>query len=365
MFNKDKILNFTYYKGRVALYAILKAMGIKKNDEVITQAFTCVAVPESILAVGAKPIYCDIEPDGFNLDPEILSTKITSNTKAIIVQHTFGIPANINDIKYIADKKGIPIIEDCCHTIMSKYRNKIVGNFGVASFYSYEWGKSIVVGIGGSASINDTFIKNKLIEDYQNLKYPPILKLLKIQLQYFLFNLLYKPPLYWKIKNLFNLFSYIGIAEGNYHKGDQIAEYFKYKMPKSLKNRLIKEIERLRKYSLYSKWLSKEYKNRINSIFLIHPKVSKYWDVYFVRYPLLTDTKETILKKAKNARIEVAGWYFTPVHPLNDKDLKKVNYEKGSCPNAEDRCKQILTLPTNIKVTKRDLNRIINFFNKL
>ena len=108
---------YTYFRGRVGLYAILKALDIHKDDEIAIQAFTCLAVPEAILAIGAKPSYIDIKPMQFNMSVSDLANKITPQTKAIVVQHTYGIPANMDEITEIAEKFNIPIIEDCCHTL--------------------------------------------------------------------------------------------------------------------------------------------------------------------------------------------------------------------------------------------------------
>ena len=152
MFELGELL---YFRGRVALHAILNGLGIGSGDEVALQAFTCVAVPEGIMATGARPVWIDIESDGYNMAPESLESRITPRTSAIVVQHTYGIPADLERILSIAERHQIPVIEDCCHTLASTYHGKPVGSFGVASFYSFEWGKPLVAGIGGAAVVND------------------------------------------------------------------------------------------------------------------------------------------------------------------------------------------------------------------
>ena len=137
--------NLLYYRGRVAQAAILNALGIGQGDKVAIQAFSCLAVPEGVYATGAEPIYIDIEENGYNLCPDSLSERITPKTKAIIVQHTYGIPAQLDKIMAIAKDNGILIIEDCCHSLDGKYNSKQLGTFGVAAFYSFEWGKPIAV----------------------------------------------------------------------------------------------------------------------------------------------------------------------------------------------------------------------------
>ena len=170
--SNGQLEKLTFFRGRVALYAILKAMGIGAGDHVVTQAFTCIAVPEAIIASGAHPVYVDLESNGFNMDPDDFKLKITSQTRAVVVQHTYGIPANMDSIVQIADERSIHIIEDCCHTLVSKYRGKLVGTFGAGSFYSYEWGKPIVVGIGGSAGVNDKDLRKKIERQYSCYNFP-------------------------------------------------------------------------------------------------------------------------------------------------------------------------------------------------
>jgi dTDP-4-amino-4,6-dideoxygalactose transaminase len=90
--------SFFFYSGSTALYALLKSMGVQQGDEVILPAFTCPAVPSVVVRRGAIPIYADIDTTTFNLAPDKLEDKVTPRTKAIIVQHTYGIPAEMEPI---------------------------------------------------------------------------------------------------------------------------------------------------------------------------------------------------------------------------------------------------------------------------
>src|SRR3972149_1771131 len=86
---------FFFFKGRVALYALLKAIGIHPGDEVILPGFTCVVVPNAIIYLGGKPVYADIDPKTFNIDTAKIEGKITDNTTAIIAQNTFGLSPDV------------------------------------------------------------------------------------------------------------------------------------------------------------------------------------------------------------------------------------------------------------------------------
>ena len=127
---------FLFNMGRSALFFLLKNINIGSGDEVIIQAFTCVAVTDPILWTGAKPVYIDVDKS-LNIDPVLLEKSISKKTKAIIVQHTFGISAQIILIKKIAQKYNIFLIEDCAHSLGATYNGKKIGTFGDAALFSF------------------------------------------------------------------------------------------------------------------------------------------------------------------------------------------------------------------------------------
>jgi len=363
----SSLSNLTYFRGRVALYAILKALGISKGDEVATQAFTCVAVAEGIMATGARPLYIDIESMGFNMDVDDLLNKVTPETCAIILQHTFGIPGDVNQIKEAAKQKGILIIEDCCHTLASIYRGKRVGAFGVGSFYSFEWGKPVVVGIGGSAVANHAELQKKMEVQYEDFRFPSSASQYKLMIQYLVHRLLYRPSLYWPIRNIYRTLASFGLAKGNYNPINEEAasEDFSLRMSNYQKKMLVNKLHNLNKQTIHSIWVASEYRSRIRSRVVLHPNIDDDCEVIFARYPLVAQNKQNLLVEAKKAHVELADWYFSPIHPLAENQLNSVYYEANSCPNAEKMCKKIVTLPTNMRVKKRDIDKTVHFLNTI
>ena len=163
----------SFNSGRSALYALLKSFEIKEGDEVILQAFTCVAVCDAILWCGVKPVFVDIDRT-LNVDPTDLEKKITSETRAIIVQHTFGIPAQIKEISVIAKKHNLILIEDCAHCLGAAVENRKLGTFGDAAFFSFGRDKIVSSVFGGLAIIKPNFkteIKN-LKKMHEDLSFP-------------------------------------------------------------------------------------------------------------------------------------------------------------------------------------------------
>jgi len=357
----------SYYRGRVALYAMLKALEIGRDDQVLLQAFTCRAVPEAIMACGARPKYVDIEENGYNMDADDLRQKITSNTKAIVIQHTYGILANMDAVISIAKSFGIPIIEDCCHTLASMYQGRPVGSLGIGSFYSFEWGKPIVAGIGGSLQINDPAIREKVLADYSNYRTPGFLSQVRIELQYRAFTLLYRPVFYWSTRSLFHWLGSLGLVVGNYNPAGEkdVADDFCLKMMPKVKRRLVKKLQYLSSQSLHSLSVTDQYSRRIRSDEVTRPTLPDGCNTIFARYPLLVKDKKQLLSRAREARVEIADWYGTPVHNLKGKDLGLVHYQIGSCPNAEIRCNEVISLPVHKAVTQSDVDRIVAFVNSM
>ena len=132
----------------MAQYIAMRALGIKKGDEVITQAFTFVATVEAILALDAKPIIVNIDKS-LNMSAIDLEKKITKKTKLIIPVPMLGNPCDMNKILKISKKKKIPILEDACESLGSKYNNRFVGTFGDVGVFSLDFGKVITTGEGG------------------------------------------------------------------------------------------------------------------------------------------------------------------------------------------------------------------------
>lgn len=357
----------TFFRGRVGLYALLKALGIGPGDDVAIQAFTCVAVPEGVMASGARPIYVDIERTGFNMDAGDLRVKATPRTRAVVVQHTYGIPSDMRRIPEVAARLGIPIVEDCCHTLLSKYRGKTLGSFGVGSFYSFEWGKPVVAGVGGRLRINDPFLEGKVRKRYDEFSVPGLFSRIRIELQYRAFSVLYRPALFWPVRSLFHLFGSLGMAERNYNPvgTGQVANDFKLRMAPGVKRRMLEKLKEVESHARHSAWVTDQYRERIKSQAVSHPKIAEGCDAVFARYPLLAKKKPTLLLQACRKNVELAEWYATPLHPLKGRDLGLVHYESGSCPNAEARCKEVVTLPVHGAVRQSDIDRTVAFFNQV
>lgn len=153
----------TVTNGTAALQLVLQGLGIGPGDEVITVAHTFIATAEAINAAGARPVFVDIDPISYTLDPTKLEKVITSRTKAIIPVHLYGQPADMDAINGIAAKHGIPVIEDSCQAHGAEYKGRRTGSLGRAACFSFYPSKNLgACGEGGAVTTNDADLAKKI-----------------------------------------------------------------------------------------------------------------------------------------------------------------------------------------------------------
>lgn len=146
---------FAVNSGTSALHCAIVALSLQKNDEVIIPALANIADASVVIQEGGKPVFVDVDPKDFNIDPAKIEEKITPRTKTIIVVHMYGQPAKIDEIRHIADKHKLILIEDCAQATGAKYKGKYVGSFGDMGCFSLYQTKHIICGEGGVVITNN------------------------------------------------------------------------------------------------------------------------------------------------------------------------------------------------------------------
>ena len=141
--------------GTAAIHVSLHELGIGPGDEVIVPVLTFVATVNPVMYVGATPVFVDVDPKTWNIDPSRIKKAITPRTKAIIPVHLYGSPANMEEIMYISQKYGIPVIEDATESLGAKFKGKYTGTFGKFGCFSFNGNKIITTGGGGMVVTND------------------------------------------------------------------------------------------------------------------------------------------------------------------------------------------------------------------
>lgn len=144
--------------GTSALHMALLALDIKGGDQVIIPSYSCCAILNAVLYIGADPVITDVNEDDFNISFEAVLKNLTKKTKAIIVVHNFGLPAELAPLK----KLGLPIIEDCAHTVGGKYKDKNVGSFGDIGIFSFYATKMMTTAEGGMVASNKASLIDKI-----------------------------------------------------------------------------------------------------------------------------------------------------------------------------------------------------------
>lgn len=144
--------------GTAGLHLALIAAGIGPGDEVITSPFSFVASANAILYVGAKPVFADIDPVTYNIDPKEIEKRITPKTRAILPVHIFGQPAQMDSIMAIARKHNLIVIEDACESLLASYKGKNAGTFGQSAVFAFYANKQMTTGEGGMLVTNDAHI---------------------------------------------------------------------------------------------------------------------------------------------------------------------------------------------------------------
>jgi dTDP-4-amino-4,6-dideoxygalactose transaminase len=355
---------FLYWKGRVALYTLLKAMGVKENDEVILPAFTCVVVPNAIIYLGAKPVYVDIDSSTYNARFEEIKKAVSAKTKVIICQNTFGLSSDIEEITTFAKAQNIFTIEDCTHGFGGYYNQKPNGSYCDAAFFSTQWNKPFSTGIGGFALINNP----KLIEPIQiinqDLTSSSFTQCVSLKIQYFIREKFLNKHFYWLMVKFYRFLSRNNLVLGS-SSGEEINSA---KMPKNyfmnlsetqtkkgiatIAVGLNRRQNRQKNAQIYTTYLTAKNKNHVpHNLFENHS---------FLKYPLLVESREEVFRLAGKHKIPLGDWFNSPLHPVQ-KDFEKWQMDVANYPHAVFAGKHVINLPTDIKQT----DAVLHFLQKI
>ena len=357
--------SFAFWKGRVGLYALLRALDVAEGDEIILPGYTCVMNVNPIKYLGAQPIYVDIEPDTFNINADLLKEKITDNTKVIIAQHTYGYPCDMDAIMDIAASRGIPVIEDCCLAFGSRYKNKLVGTFGRAAYFSFQWNKPYTTGLGGMVITNDREIAERIESLQADEMVPPSSsEVFMLRLQLLVYRLLIYPGTTALAQTVFRYLTQIGAVVGSSSTSEfkpvKADDFFKGISTVQARSglRQLQKIEqnivhRIKMAQLYDRLLEeKGWRARAYDETVTQPVM--------VRYPLRIAEKTEALDQAAKAGIELGSWFECPLHPI-ETPLASYDYESGMCPEAEKASHQVVNLPLHPRVSEKTAIQTVQF----
>ncbi len=354
--------------GRSALTLALEAIGILPGDEVLVQAFTCLVVINSIRAVGARPIYIDIDRD-FNLNPADAAKKITSRTRTMIIQHTFGVPARLNELITLAKTRQLTVIEDCAHALGGTRAGKKLGTIGEIGIFSFGSDKVISCARGGAIIVNNQSLApaiQNLIEKLPATKYRRIVQHLLHYPVFYAGKLFYQVAIGKAILWLAKKFHLINLIIYPEEKRGEPMRYYPSQLPNALATILLPQLDKLNLIIEYRRLVARAYEDGISNPRLVLPLKETaepvVTGVIYLRYPLLVENPQRLYEHMKNHNILLGNWYDAVVSPcLNGCSF--IDYTPGSCPTAERVTKQIVNLPTDIAIGDEDITRIIDALN--
>ena len=330
--------------GTDALVIALKALGIGEGDEVITSTFTYFASAECISAVGAAPVFVDVEKDTLNIDPDKIEEKITERTKAIIPVHIFGQSADMDKINIIAKKHNLKVIEDACQAVGAKYKGKMIGTLSDVACFSFFPTKNLsCAGDGGMIVTSDDSIAT-------------IATALRThgsgetgQKAYNLLNNITEEVVTSKSGDdtVYNPLKYYNYLIGYNSRLDAIqAAILRVKLPY------------LDKWNSRRKEIAKIYDEELIDSNVITPRVREENDTVYHQYVLQSDNREEVLAKLKEKGIATGVYYPVPLHL--QKVYTDLGYKEGDMPVAEYLSHRTFAIPVYPELSEEQIQYIVD-----
>ena len=330
--------------GTAALHTALLAHGIGPGDEVITVAFTFIASVNSIIYCGARPVFADIDPVTFNIDPDTIEALITPRTKAIMPVHLYGHPADMQRIMAIAQKYGLAVIEDAAQAIGASYDDKPAGSFGTGCFSLYAT-KNVMSAEGGMITTNDDAIAKRC----------RLIRAHGMEKRY------YHDMLGFNFR-MSDLHAAIGLAqlsrlEAITQQRKANAEF----MNANINNpRLVLPSGGNLKLKMKNEKLEVEQYN--SSFSMPSSKFSHAWHQYTVRVQNGLD-RDAAVAKLTTAGIGTGVFYPVPAH--RQKHIREMGFGDVTLPVTEQLAKEVFSLPVHPALSPSDLEEIVNEVNQL
>jgi len=310
--------------GTIALDTVLKALELGPGDEVVTSAFSFVASSNSVLYQGAKPVFADIDPKSFNIDPLDVAEKITAKTKAIIPVHLFGQSAAMDELREIAEDHKITLVEDAAQAHGAEYKGQKVGSLGDIGCFSFYATKNMTTGEGGMITTNDNELarRSRLLRDH-----------------------------------------------GQTRKYHHVMLGYNYRMTEMCAAVGLVQLGKLDRFNERRRENAGLLTGGISKISGLAPPYVKH-DVKHVFYQYVVRVEDDypiernkLAEQLKTKGVEVDVHYPIPIYrqPL----YKNLGYGRKICPMAEKACEQVLSLPVHPMVTKGDIKYIIDILKNV
>ncbi|MDD5751225.1 MAG: aminotransferase class I/II-fold pyridoxal phosphate-dependent enzyme [Candidatus Peribacteraceae bacterium] len=360
-----------FASGREGLVALFRSLGGTAGDEIIVQAYTCVVVPNAITAAGYIPVYADVDRDTLSMDCGDVERKITPRTRAVLCQHTFGIPADTERLRAICDRHRLLLIEDCAHIIPDSRGPASIGTHGDAILLSFGRDKAISGITGGAilSRIPELSVKIRKEEDAtQSLGIIHIKRLLLYPIVYAVARPLYGLGIG---KALLVLARWIGALVpilSRAEKSGRMASTL-HKLPNACAALALASLKDLQRINDHRRSLTAFYLEEGQKRGWFIPRSAEHEggpllagvtpDLPLQKFPLFMKNADGIRAALKKRNIHLNdGWTGCIICP-EGVDMNEAHYTPGSDPEAEAACEKILALPTHPTMTLGQAHSLI------
>jgi dTDP-4-amino-4,6-dideoxygalactose transaminase len=349
---------FSFATARVGLYGLLQALEVGRDDEVLLQVPTHIVIPNAIRYLGARPLYVDCERETYNIDLTQAAQRVSPRTKVLLLQHTFGIPVDLEAAEALAVQHGLEIVEDCVHALGSTFAGRAVGSFGRAAIFSTEETKTISTGMGGVVVTDDPALAARLEEFQASCEWPSPSFVRRWLAKLVTYHLLSDPYLHPYARMVYEL-----VGRKNPLPRATSAEEMRGARPRGYLRRLsnaqallgLRQLRRLEANVNHRRQTAALYASTLAESEVELPRPPAQAETAYVRYPVRVRDREATVRAS--ARHAVLGTWFTSV--LEEALSPTVGgYESGSCPRAEEAAAQLVNLPTHPRVRADDAKAI-------
>lgn len=300
--------------GTDALILALEALGVGAGDEVITTPFTFVATAESISQVGAKPVFVDIEPLTYNIDPSLIETAVTERTKAIMPVHVFGQAADMDPIVETARANSLKVVEDACQAIGGSYRGMPIGSIGDAAAFSFFPSKNLgCAGDGGMITTDDEALAQTTA----------------------------------KLRTHGTGKKYYHDLLGHNSRLDALQAAI-----------LLVKLPHLREWNSLRRRKAAVYDRLLADAPVVTPARADYAEHVYHLYIIRTSRRDVVTQALTDAGIGTGVYYPAPLHM--QEVYRELGHKKGDLPVSEAACEETLALPLFPEITEEQQRRVVD-----
>src|SRR5437867_4588913 len=285
--------------GRVGLYGFLRALGVGEGAEVLLPLPTHIVVANAIRYTGARPVYVDCRSEDYNIDLGDAERRITPHSRVLLVQHTFGIPVEMDAALALARRHNLVVIEDCVHALGARYDGRQVGTFGHGAIFSTEETKTISTTMGGMAVTNDPTLASRLRDFQASCSWPSTWLSARYLLKFVVYYLLTEPHVH-RLARL----AYERLGRRNTLPVPTSLEEQKGQWPRDHERRLsngqaalgLGQLSSLVQNLGHRELVANAYRAGLSASRLRLPQVPAKAEPSFVRYPIWVEDRTSVIR---------------------------------------------------------------------